>query len=221
MKDSKLLTTVSAITMALLLCVGAILVPILCRPFYYAHIQPLKLSEQTGLTVTDIKRAYNEMLDYCLGLDEFATGTLPWSESGKAHFFDVQQLFFLAFRLFGLCVVVLFLLWLLSRFLHLRPALLLGHGPCFWSGAGLGILFLLVGGLASLDFHGAFVFFHTLFFPGKDNWILNSKTDPIIDILPQIFFRNCAILILALIIIGCIFLMLVDIISINHRRRAI
>ena len=52
-----------------------------------------------------------------------------------------------------------------------------------------------VGALAALDFDRAFVLFHSLFFPGKSNWLFDWRTDPIILALPQEFFRNCAILI--------------------------
>ena len=68
---------------------------------------------------------------------------------------------------------------------------------------GLGGLFLLVGGLAALDFDRAFVVFHSLFFPGKTNWLFDPRTDEIINILPEVFFRNCAILILAVLVLGC------------------
>ena len=84
-----------------------------------------------------------------------------------------------------------------------RPCRLLDRGPGFWAAAGLGVSFLAVGGLAALDFDRAFVVFHSLFFPGKDNWIFDWSMDPIILFLPQDFFRNCAILILVLLLVWC------------------
>ncbi|MBQ2432227.1 MAG: DUF1461 domain-containing protein, partial [Peptococcaceae bacterium] len=50
------------------------------------------------------------------------------------------------------------------------------------------------------DFYAAFVTFHSIFFPGKENWILNYRTDPIINVMPQDFFMHCAILIGAIIV---------------------
>ena len=96
------------------------------------------------------------------------------------------------------------------------PARPLGRGPAFWAGAGLGGAFLLVGGLAALDFDRAFVVFHALFFPGKDNWLFDPQVDQIINILPQEFFRSCAILILALLALGCAALILWDILRRKH-----
>ena len=54
---------------------------------------------------------------------------------------------------------------------------------------------MAIGALAALDFDRAFVVFHSIFFPGKTNWVFDWYRDPIIRVLPQDFFRNCAILI--------------------------
>ena len=212
MKSSKLLTLLTAIAIALVLLTGAIAAPILCRPFFYAHISPLGLAEKTGLTEEEIRTAYDEMMDYCLGGDTFSTGVLPHSQEGASHFTDVRGLFLLDLQVLGGSVLVLILLLVLGRLTRRSCAPLLGRGPAFWAGAGLGVSFALVGGLAALDFNRAFVIFHRLFFPGKDNWIFDPATDPIILMLPQEFFRNCAIAILALLLGGCIILILADLI---------
>ena len=213
MKQSKLLTLLLAVAAAAVLLSGAIAVPILCRPFYYAHIGPLQLEEATGYTRAEIKTAYDEMLDYCLGGEEFSTGVLRWSESGRDHFTDVRVLFLLDLKVLAVSAAVLVLALIAARLAGLRPARLAGRGPAFWAGAGLGGLFLLVGGLAALDFDRAFVVFHSLFFPGKTNWLFDPRTDEIINILPEVFFRNCAILILAVLVLGCAGLIVGDLLA--------
>ncbi len=210
MKTSKPLCALLALLTALTLLTAAIAAPILCRPFYYAHIGPLKLEQRTGLTEAEIKTAFNEMLDYCLGAEEFSTGVLKWSERGKSHFTDVRGLFLLDLQALGVCALALAALLLYVRLSGRAPARPLGHGPAFWAGVGLGGGFLLAGALAALDFDRAFVVFHALFFPGKDNWLFDPSVDQIINILPQEFFRNCAILILALLLAGCAALTLWD-----------
>ena len=203
MKLSKLLCALIAVLAALTLLTAAVAVPILCRPFYYAHIGPMELEARTGLTREEIITAFDEMLDYCLGADEFSTGVLRWSESGKAHFTDVRVLFLLDLRVLAASAALLAITLLSARKTGRTPARPLGRGPAFWAGAGLGGAFLTAGTLAALDFDRAFVLFHALFFPGKDNWLFDPAADQIINILPQEFFRNCAILILALLALGC------------------
>ena len=210
MKTSKPLCALIAVFAALTLLTAAIAAPILCRPFYYAHIGPLELEKRTGLTREEIETAFNEMLDYCLGADQFSTGVLRWSESGKAHFTDVRVLFLLDLRVLAVSAAALAAALLFAWKTGRTPARPLGRGPGFWAGAGLGGTFLLVGALAALDFDRAFVLFHAMFFPGKDNWLFDPAEDQIISILPQEFFRNCAILILVLLVLGCAALILWD-----------
>ncbi len=225
MKQSKLLTVILAIVIAVLLLAVSIAAPILCRPFYYAHIDALDLEQRTGYTREEIKTAFDEMMDYCLGAEVFSTGELKWSQSGKDHFTDVRVLFLLDLRVLLISVVLLIAILIAIRLSGWRPRRLLGRGPTFWAGTGLAVVFLLVGGLAALDFDRAFVVFHALFFPGKDNWLFDPRTDEIINILPQTFFMNCAILILAILVLGCILLIAADIIyrkrtSIKHKKAA-
>ncbi len=216
-EPSRMLTVLLSAVIALLLLTASIAVPILCRPFYYAHIGPLELEARTGLTEEEIRTAYDEMLDYCLGAEEFSTGVLRWSESGKSHFTDVRGLFLLDLRLMAGSAGLAALIPLLFRYvLKKRPARILGRGPCFWAGAGLGGLFLIVGGLAALDFDRAFVVFHSVFFPGKDNWLFDPAVDQIINILPERFFMDCAILILAVLIVGCIALIAADFVFVRR-----
>ena len=210
MKKSKLLTVVLAVLLALAVLAGAIAVPVLCRPFYYAHIGPLGLCDW-GLTEQEIRTAYGEMMDYCLGLRaEFSVGRLAFSASGAEHFADVRRLFLLDMGVLFASLAGLLAVGFVSRKKKLRPYRFAGRGAGFWAAVCLGGSFLLVGGLAALDFDAAFTLFHTLFFPGKTNWIFDWRTDPIILFLPQTFFANCALLILGLLLFWCGLLIALD-----------
>lgn len=217
MKRSKLLCLWMSVLTALILLTAAIAAPILCRPFYYAHIDPMGLPEATGLTREEIKTAFDEMLDYCLGGEEFSTGVLAWSESGKSHFTDVRALFLLDLWVLAGAAAAMAVTLILSRLAGRGPGRMLGRGFPFWAGAGLGGVFIIVGALAATDFDRAFVVFHSLFFPGKDNWIFDPRTDEIINILPQDFFMHCAILILGILILGCLVLILWDILRTKRK----
>ena len=204
----KLLAVIQAILTALTVLSGAIAVPIVFRPFFYWHIEPMGLTRLVGIDTQQVKNAYNAMMDFCIGVtDTFSAGVLPFSEEGMAHFMDVKKLFVLDLRVLAVAAVLLVAVTLLRK---KNPRKLSGHTPGFWGAIGLGAAFLVIGGLAALDFDRAFVIFHQIFFPGKSNWIFNGRTDPIIYMLPAEFFRNCALLILAGILISCGALILWD-----------
>ena len=197
----KLLAVMQAILTALVVLSGSIALPILFRPFFYWHIEPMGLTRLAGIDGQQVKDAYNAMMDFCIGVtDTFSTGVLPFSEEGMAHFVDVKKLFVLDLRVLIAAVVLLTVVKVLRK---KAPRRLWGHTPGFWGAIGLGTSFLVIGGLAALDFDRAFVIFHQLFFPGKSNWVFDGRKDPIIYMLPAEFFRNCAIFILAGILLSC------------------
>ena len=204
----KLKAVIRAVLIALVILSGAIALPILLRPFYWWHIEPFGIPEYMGLTVEQIKQAYGEMLDYCMGLSKtFSVGVLSFSESGAAHFADVRNLFILDLAVLIVAGIALAALCVIDR---KKPVRLAGHTPGFWSAIGLGTGFLAVGSLAAIDFEKAFTVFHKIFFPGKDNWVFDGNEDPVIYMLPAEFFRNCAILIFVVILLSCIGLLLYD-----------
>lgn len=219
MKISKPMSMLLSVLIALVVLTGSIAVPLLCRPFYYAHIGPMGL-EGYGLTREEIQTAYDEMMDFCLGRrEDFSAGVLAFSQSGADHFADVRGLFLLDLRVLRASLALLLAALVICKMKGVRPYRFLGRGPGFWAAAGLGISFLVIGGLAALDFDRAFVIFHSLFFPGKDNWIFDWSMDPIILFLPQDFFRNCALLILGLLLVWCAALIAADLWTGKGRRR--
>lgn len=220
MRTSKPLAVVLSILTALTVLTGAVAVPLLCRPFYFAHIQALDLPGLTGLTVEQIRQAFDQVMDYCLGLrPDFAAGVLWFSQSGASHFADVRTLFILDLCVLGLSLLGLAILFVYSRKKQVRPWCFRGHGPGFWGACGLGTVFLVIGGLAATDFDRAFVVFHALFFPGKTNWVFDWREDPIILLLPQEFFRNCALLIFVLLLVWCVILVAADLWACRQRKK--
>ena len=208
-KQSTFLFLLATIAWMLFVLSVSISVPLVLRPFYYAHIHAMEMPQKTGLTELEIREAFDEMMDFCILGKEFGTGVLPWSESGKAHFEDCAFLFRLDFVAVGVSIVILMICLVLEKRGRM-PARPLGRGPKFWGGILLGAVFLLIAGVAAIDFDQAFVTFHHLFFPGKDNWIFYPSMDGIILILPEEFFRNCAILIVGVMVILCVALMIWD-----------
>lgn len=195
---NKILTAVFGVAVALFILTFSIGLPIYIRPFYYSHIDALEWPPRFGWSYETVKAAYDEMITYCtLPFTEFGTGELRYSESGASHFADCKGLFMLnifAFVISGVIIVTLFILKKAGVFKLLKPC---GFDVTFFSAVGLLGVFGVIALLASADFSTAFTVFHTIFFPGKDNWLFNPNTDQIILILPKEFFMNCAILIVS------------------------
>lgn len=182
-----------ALAVAIALLTGSIAVPIAVRPFYYAQIVPLHLPEKSGLTVEEICRAYDEAMDYCTGAkDKFSAGILEYSEAGAAHFYDCRRLILLDHWLFAAAMSVIAAILVYAR--KSRLPRLLGHSPVFWGAAGMCAALITAAIFTTTNFNRAFELFHRILFPGKSNWVLNHSVDPIVRILPEEYFQNCAIL---------------------------
>lgn len=195
-KTSPWLSGLFALLLVLLVLTAAIALPIYIRPFYYAHIGPMELSSWSGYSEGEIRGAYDAILDYLtLPGREFSSGVFPHSPEGAAHFADCKVLFDLNRNVLLLSALGVAILLILRKLGKTGPYRLLNRNASLWAGIAALVLPLVLGSLAALDFDRAFVIFHTLFFPGKSNWIFDWRTDPIILVLPQDFFMHCAMLI--------------------------
>lgn len=191
---TKLLSVLCAVCVVFFLLTAAIGLPIYIRPFYYAHIEAFDLPARSGYTAEEIRAAYDEVLDYLtLPGKEFSTGVLPLSAEGKAHFEDCKVLFDLNASILAGSGLVLAVLFFMRK--KWGPYRIGKHSAAFWAAVLSVTAPIMIGCLAALDFDRAFVIFHSIFFPGKTNWVFDWYADPIIRVLPQEFFMDCAILI--------------------------
>ena len=192
----KLTAIAIAILAALFILSFSIALPILFRPFYYMQIEAFELPQDTGLSVEEIKLAYNEMMDYCLGLrSDFSAGPLPFSEEGASHFYDVRVLFLIDLAVLLVSSLSLIAILIILKVKKLTPYRFLGRSAPFWSVSAILGASSVIGIACAIDFDTTFDIFHHIFFIGKTNWAFKPSKDPIINLLPAEFFLNCAIFI--------------------------
>lgn len=166
------------------------------RPLYVRDIRAYDLPAATGLTEETILEQYDVLINYNSigGAETLVFPDLPSSEVGLIHFAETKTIF-LAFQLwaiFGSALSVLGIVLLRRQ----RPRRFLKY-------AGLvSLLFpAVVGAGVALIWDRVFVWFHQLFFR-NDYWIFSWETDPIILLLPEVYFMHCAVLIIALFLLG-------------------
>ena len=189
------LTIILIVSLFILMLTISIGLPIYFRPFYYLHINGMDMVTKTGWSFDVIKEAYDDVLDFLVLNKPFGTGELKYSEEGKSHIEDCKVLFDLNFWCLIGSLIVSSLIIILDRLKKIEIKKYFKFHPVFYSSIIAILIPVVVGVLASIDFDRAFEVFHTIFFPGKDNWLFNPRTDQIILVMPQEFFRNCAILI--------------------------
>ena len=144
-----------------------------------------------------IKENYDALIDWCSPFytEELDFPTLPESASGVSHFVEVKVIFNIFFVM--LFVTPLFLASLI--FMQYK------RGSSSWMLAApviVCVLPLLVGLACAIDFNRIFVLFHQLVF-NNDDWLFSPTEDPIILFLPERFFMQCALIIVATVLLGC------------------
>lgn len=194
----------------------SIALPIYLRSFYYLHITPLNLEAQ-GFTYSQIVNSYNSALNYLtLPNKNFSVGVMKFSENGASHFADCKALITLNMTVL-IISFILIVIFLLLKKLGKLSSLKWGKHSAAFRGAvcALGVP-ILIGVVASLNFNKAFDVFHKIFFMGKSNWVFDKTQDEIIKVLPEIFFRNCAILIAASIFVISLVIIICELKSKKH-----
>ncbi|MDO4378598.1 MAG: TIGR01906 family membrane protein [Erysipelotrichia bacterium] len=210
-KKNKLLSIIVIIAQCCFILTFSISLPILIRPFYYWQIKSLDIVQSSGFDYVTIKTAYDEMLNYCLGLTEkFSCGSLKYSADGMSHFTDCRKLFILNFIILLLSTLILLTVYLLKKKKVINLYDFNHHTSGYYSGKIMLSAFLMIILLSVGNFDRTFTIFHRIFFPDKNNWLFDQRYDQIILILPEKFFLNCAILIVAVLISISLYLIIKD-----------
>ena len=168
------------------------------RPLYYLNISWLKLPETSGLNAVVIKENYNALIDYCSPFyrGELVFPSIRASESGLKHFADVKTIFTAIYIAGAVSIVICTISFIIKRKNNEYKHLLV-----------CGIIAIIIPVLlvifSLINFNAVFLLFHMLVF-SDNNWIFDPATDPIIDLLPETYFMECALIIATVVIIGAV-----------------
>ncbi len=177
----------------LLLCaaLGLAFIHISEQPFL-ADIDTLDISATSGYSREKILENYRAVMTYLSPFSgaEFSLPSLRWSADGAAHFADCRSLMrgvYIAGAASGLALL------LLRRHRNSKT---------LYVGALTGVLLPVgIALFAAVDFDRAFIAFHKVFF-SSNNWIFDTRLDPIKKILPDKYFLHCALIIIAFCLLG-------------------
>ena len=188
-----------ALVLTLFIFTAAVVLVLNFKWLYYIDITILGLEEKSGMTVKEIRANYDALIQYNQfwfhGDLKFPTLFMP--ETGRIHFQEVKRIFTaVQYLCMGSRIASL-----IGIIRHARSRRL---GYLKIAGILTFAIPLLLGALAAVSWERFFVVFHRIFFR-NDYWLFDSRTDPVILILPDAYFLHCALLILLLIVLGGLF----------------
>lgn len=207
-------TLVYALSFIVLVVTFSIAIPILWRDFYFFHIDLLNITEAAGCSKSDLIISFNELMDSLVFYKPFSEGVFDYSISGMNHFLDCRILFTLDLVALPISFIIFLVYIILIKLNFIKVYRIKGMSILFYASF---VPIVVLGALAIfalIDVNSAYAFFHAVLFPGKDNWVFNPYTDPIINALPEQFFLDCGIL-----IFGVMLLILFAVIIFNIVRK--
>ncbi len=167
--------------------------------YFEKEYEKYQIAETVQMEMDDLLEVTDEMMDYLRGdREDLHVPTVVngqprefFNEREIAHMEDVRGLFLGALALRRICLGIA-AASLLILFWRYRPQVrtLLPRTLC----AGTGLFFLItatLAGIISTNFTKYFVIFHKIFFT-NDLWILDPRTDLLINIVPEPFFVDTA-----------------------------
>ncbi|AVK48872.1 MULTISPECIES: TIGR01906 family membrane protein [Clostridium] len=153
---------------------------------YGYAIQRYKLNEYTGLSTEILMDNYKRVIYYVQNpfIKELKFNSIPMSEFGRIHFFEVKRIFIALYVFSIIFIGVIIFKALANKSNDLKKRLIAN----FNSGVNMmAVIFIFVGAISAKDFSKAFIYFHKIFFR-NNYWIFDPRTDPIINALPEEFF---------------------------------
>lgn len=207
-------TLVYALSFIVLVVTFSIAIPILWRDFYFFHIDLLNITEAAGCSKSDLIMSFNELMDSLVFYKPFSEGVFDYSISGMNHFLDCRILFTLDLVALPISFIIFLVYIILIKLNFIKVYRIKGMSILFYASFVPIVVLGALGVFALIDLNSAYAFFHAILFPGKDNWVFNPYTDPIINALPEQFFLDCGIL-----IFGVMFLILLAVIIFNIVRK--
>jgi integral membrane protein (TIGR01906 family) len=185
-------------------------------------------AEDIGISQAELMSVTRHLLGYLKGTqaDLNVQATIGgverpvFNDRELQHMADVQLLFRGGFNLRNVCLVVCLLavvaLWLLER----RWTLAFPGGYLVAVGIML-LLLALFGIAAAIDFNGLFLRFHELAFT-NDLWLLDPRTDVLIQMYPEVFFNDMALAIVRTIAVFLLIpavLAIINVVCLRRRKK--
>lgn len=178
---------------------------------YLDKYEEYDIPRTTGISLKDLHDITDKLTDYLkddtdnLRIEKHIDGEKEevFGEREVLHMIDVKELFIKGLKIRNISLILLVLSIIAITFRDRRS---LGQALIVSSILSLGSMILL-SLLMYIDFNKYFTYFHEMFF-SNDLWLLDPKTDVLIQMLPLEFFYSMATKIAIIFIIELIIVIL-------------
>jgi len=170
--------------------------------YFKWHYENHNIEEETGMTVESLMEVTDKMMNYLidardsLDMEVMINGENEevFGDREKAHMVDVKKLFLQGKQFRDLSSITLFIILVYCAMLRKKwMKEWLAQLKMFFIASF--VVVGVVGIMFASDFNKYFTIFHELFFD-NDLWLLDPKTDILINMVPEIFFFQTSMLVI-------------------------
>lgn len=215
-KTAAVLTAIAMAALVIATIIGTIFNTAMDTSFYAKWHEKLGISQVTGMSSDDLASAMEVCLLYLaddidsmyVEADVFGEKREVFNEREKTHMIDVKALYQGADTLKNICWAVAAVLFIAVLFLtrtenKIKYPRTMGRAALIAEGGSLALLGA-IGAYVALDFNSFWTRFHGVFFT-NDLWLLDPRTDIMIQMLPGELFNA----LVAKIVIKCVIALVV------------
>ncbi len=217
-----LLCFLNSISLLFVLLCLSIQIPAFSMTFYKYEYKKLAVPDRVQMSNEDLYTVTKHMLSYLKGkekslnVETTVNGQIRhfFNDRELAHMADVLQLFKLGFTIRNIALSLIVITYLILALCKVPLTFVLKFYRAFFS-----IFLVLIGALTAsiaFDFSSFFTLFHKLSF-SNDLWLLDPRTDLLINIVPQGFFIDISIVLGSIFLFSIILIVVVSMILIAYK----
>lgn len=169
------------------------------QDFYMKEFERYNITKVTTMNEEDLSRVSAKLISYLKDNDEnlnikaVIEGETRevFGQREKQHMVDVKELFIKGYNLRNMGLVIALISLIIILLASKRKARDI-YQALFWAGIIPITLMIILYILLTIDFHKYFTYFHKIFFT-NDLWLLDPKTEVLIQMLPLEFFIDISV----------------------------
>ena len=203
-RNFKYLYIILGISMTLILLLSAVEIVSFNTNHYRSSFEKYNITEATGMDMENLEHTAKDLMDYLRDKkDELDTKAVVkgdlrevFGERERLHMVDVKELFIVGKRIrnFSLAIYIITLILICYKDRNWKRGL---SKSLIYITVINGLLLIALYVLMQTDFNKYFDYFHYIFFD-NDLWILDPEKEILIQMLPEGFFYDTAIKIIAI-----------------------
>ncbi|WP_281815102.1 TIGR01906 family membrane protein [Vallitalea longa] len=182
---------------------------------YKWQFEKHEITRETEMDLEELTRVTKNMIEYLKGsrdtLDMKAVidgkEQEVFGEREKSHMVDVKKLFVIGTYIRNISFIIL-IVAIAYMVLRNKKLLIVTLSMVKYVFAVIIMLILILGSLLLINFNKYFTIFHEIFF-SNDLWLLDPKTDILINMVPEVFFFQTAMIVLGIFVTSVIVLLII------------